>query len=141
MNLRDGLQSRRLLYLMGLDVSIGLLVALLFWPLQPSLYQPRLSSRISVSLIDSTVYGLCFGLTMPYLGERLALLRTPWNCLAIIAALLLLAPASSLVAELSLLGLGLLKVENFWPEVFYKSLGVFFIALIVGIGVYTYEKF
>jgi len=92
------------------------------------------------SLVDSLIYGLWFGLTMPYLGERLAALRAPWNWASIIALLLPSAVCSTLIAELSLRTIGLLKVEEFWPEVFFKSLGVFFIALVIAVSVYTYEQ-
>jgi two-component system, LytTR family, sensor histidine kinase AlgZ len=131
----------RLLYLTGLNSSIAIVVALMLWLSPNRDNQHSLSVYIIESLIHSTIYGLMFGLIMPYLGERLSAIRPPWSSVAIVASLMLIALVSSMVVELSLLGFGFLRVNNFWPEFFYKSLGVFIIALTIGLGVYTYEKF
>lgn len=138
----DGVKplGRRLAYLIALNVAIGASVALLWWSAQGRGDQPFHNSRLLASLVDSLIYGLWFGLTMPYLGVRLAALRAPWNWVSIIGALLLGALFSTLIAESSLLSLGLLKAEDFWRELGFKSLGVFFLALVIAVSIHAYEK-
>jgi sensor histidine kinase YesM len=132
--------SRRLTYLIGLNIAIGMVVALIWWLIQMPGSQSGLSDRLLGSLIDSLIYGLWFGLTMPYLAERLSALRAPWNWVSIISALLLSAVASTLLAEISLRALGLLRAEDLRQELLFKSLGVFFIALVIAVSVHTYEQ-
>jgi LytS/YehU family sensor histidine kinase len=42
---------------------------------------------------------------------------------------------------LSLLGSGLLRHDEFWADYFFKSVSVFFIALVIGLCVHAYESF
>lgn len=77
---------------------------------------------------------------MPYLGERLAALRFPWNWIWIVFSLALIAAAASLVVQLCLLSFSLLPAEKFWSGFGYKTVTVFFIALIIAACVQAYDK-
>ena len=131
----------RLLRLAWLNASVGLALALAFWLAQRGSGAHSFSDEIASSLIHAFAYGSAFGLLMPYLGERLTALRAPWNWISMTAALLPVAGAASLVVELCLLGSGLLRPEEFWADYLFKSVSVFFVALLVGLCVYAYENF
>jgi signal transduction histidine kinase len=131
----------RLLWLFGLNVSIGILMAVTFWWIQPSSDARLLPAHLAASLIHSVAYGGMFGLAMPYLGERLVALRFPWNRIWIVASLALIAAASTLAVQLCLLTLNLLTAEKFWPEFCYKALAVLFIALVIAICVRAYDNY
>lgn len=131
----------RLLRVMWLNFAIAFALAVTFWAAQAKAGHHNLSDEITASLVHSAIYGLLFGLAMPYLGERLAIIRPPWNWITIIAAVMLIAAVSTLLVEISLLRLGYLSLENFWQEYFFKSSSVFFIALVIGSGINIYEKF
>jgi two-component sensor histidine kinase len=131
----------RLLRLAWLNVAVGVALALVFWLARRGAGAQSFSDEITASLIHAFAYGSAFGLLMPYLGERLAALRTPWRWISMTVALLLIAGASSLVIELCLLGSGLLRPDEFWADYFFKSVGVFFIALVIGLCVHAYENF
>lgn len=131
----------RLLRLAWLNVAVGVALALIFWLAQRGSGAHSLSEEITASLIHAFAYGSAFGLLMPYLGERLAALRTPLNWVAMTAALLLIAGASSLVVDLCLLGSGLLRPDELWADYFFKSVSVFFIALVIALCVHAYENF
>lgn len=131
----------RLLRLAWLNVAVGVALALTFWLAQRDSGAGSFSGEITSSLIHSFAYGSAFGLLMPHVGERLAALRAPWNWVSITASLLLLAGAASLVVELCLLGAGLLRPDKFWADFFFKSVSVFFIALVIGLCVHAYENF
>src|SRR2546423_10272865 len=88
--------SLRLLWLFGLNTSIGLLIAIGLWWFHAKGDAPLLPAYLTDSLIHSSVYGAMFGLAMPYLGERLAALRFPWNWIWIVASLALIAAAATL---------------------------------------------
>jgi Putative regulator of cell autolysis len=124
-----------------LNIAIALALAFIFWILQSKSSHHSLLDEILASLIHAAIYGLFFGFAMPYLSERLAVIRAPWNWAAITASLLLIAVFSTLLVELCLLGLGYLTIENFRQEYFFKSFGVFFIALIIGLSVHLYESY
>ena len=131
----------RLLRLAWLNVAVGVALALIFWLAQRGGGAHSFSEEVIASLIHAFAYGSAFGLLMPYLGERLTALRTPWSWISMTAALLLLAGVSSLVIELCLLGSGLLRPADFWVDYFFKSVSVFFIALVIGLCVHAYENF
>lgn len=130
----------RLLRLMCLNVAIGVVLALILWLAQAKGATHSFSDQLIASLIHSIIYGLIFGLAMPYLAERFAVLRLPWNWALIIASLLLLAATATLLIELCLLALRFLPTGDFWTEFTFKSLSVFLIALIISLGIHTYEK-
>ncbi|MBV9926606.1 MAG: histidine kinase [Acidobacteria bacterium] len=131
----------RLLRLAWLNVAVGLALALIFWIAQRGSGAHSFADEIASSLIHAFAYGSSFGLLMPYLGERLAALRAPWNWVSMTAALLLIAGAASLAVELCLLGSGLLQPGAFWADYLFKSVSVFFIALVIGLCVRAYENF
>ena len=130
----------RLLRLVVLNTFVALALALiLFWS-APQNNQQTLRTQLTISLIHSNIYGLLFGLMMPYVAERLAALRQPWRWACISFALGLLAAISSLMVQVCLLGFGFVRRESFWPEFGYKTTAVFVIALVIGLSVHTYEK-
>ncbi len=131
----------RLLHIVWLNLAIALALAFAFWTAQTKGSYLTLSDEIITSLIHSAIYGLMFGLAMPYLSERLIIIRVPWNWAAIIASLLFTAFVSTMLVELCLAGLGYLTVESFRQEYIFKSLGVFFIALVIGLSIHLYEIF
>jgi sensor histidine kinase YesM len=130
----------RLLRLAWANVAIGLALALVLWLAQAKGSRLTLPTEVVNSLVHSLIYGLAFGLTMPYLAERFIILRAAWKWAAIVASLVLIAAASTLLVEVCLLGLRLESFDIFWLDFFYKSSTVFVIALCIGLGVYTYEK-
>lgn len=130
-----------LLHIIWLNLAIALALAFAFWTAQTKGSYLTFSDEIITSGIHSAIYGLMFGLAMPYLSERLIIIRVPWNWAAIIVSLLLNAFLSTLLVELCLSGLGYLTVENFRQEYVFKSLGVFFIALVIGLSIHLYEIF
>jgi sensor histidine kinase YesM len=132
--------STRLLRLVGLNTSVALALGLiLFWS-ESQNNQQTLRTQLAISLIHSTIYGLLFGLMMPYAAERLGMMRQPWRWTSITLALLLLAAVSSLMVQAALLSAGFVRRESFWPEFGYKTAVVFVIALVIGLSVHTYEK-
>lgn len=133
--------SARLMQIVWLNFAIALTLAFAFWTVQTKGSYLTLSDEIITSLIHSVIYGLTFGLAMPYLSERLTMIRAPWNWAAIIASLLSLAFASTLLVELCLSAVGYSSVGSFRQEYVFKSLGVFFIALVIGLSIHLYEIF
>ncbi|MDT7605478.1 MAG: two-component system, LytTR family, sensor histidine kinase AlgZ [Acidobacteriota bacterium] len=130
----------RLLRLTWANAAIGLALALVLWLAQAKGNRLSLPTEVVASLVHSLIYGLAFGLTMPYLAERFVILRAASKWAAIVASLILIAAASTLLVGLCLLGLGLQSVGSFWLEFLYKSSTVFVIALAIGLGIYAYER-
>jgi len=132
--------STRLLLLAGLNIFIGLVIATaLFWSGARGGAR-TLTAEFADSLTHSIIYGLLFGLAMPYLAERLSALRAVWSWAGIIASLALLSLSGSLLVQACLLASGLEGAGIFWPMVGYKTAGVFVIAIVIGLCVHTYEK-
>jgi sensor histidine kinase YesM len=132
--------NTRLLRLVGLNTFVALALGLIsFWS-ESQNNQQTLRNQLTISFIHSNIYGLMFGLTMPYVAERLAALRQNLRWTGILTALGLTAALSSLLVQLCLFGSGFVRRESFWPELGYKTAAVFVIALVIGLSVYTYEK-
>ena len=131
----------RLMQIVWLNFAVAVALGFAFWTVQTKGSYLTLSDEIIASLIHSSIYGLTFGLAMPYLSERLTIIRSPWNWTAIIASLLFVAFISTLLVELCLSELGYLTNESFRQEYIFKSLGVFFIALVIGLSIHLYEIF
>lgn len=131
----------RFLHLAGLNVLIALAMGLILFWLESQSDVETLRTQLITSLIHSTIYGLSFGLLMPYIAERLAATRPPWNWAGILFSLGLIATLSSLMVQLCLLNFGFVNRERVWIEFGYKSAGVFVIGLIIGLSIHTYEKF
>lgn len=132
--------STRLLRLIGLNISVALAIGLIFFWLESQSDEETLRSQLTTSLIHSTIYGLTFGLSMPYIAERLAPTRPPWNWAGILFSLGLIAALSSLMVQLCLFNFGFINRERVWIEFGYKTASVFVIALVIGLSVHTYEK-
>ena len=130
----------RLARLMGLNVLIGIVIALILWRFDAGRSHHGLPAEILASLIHSIIYGLMFGLTMPYLAERLAIIRSPWNWASIVGALGLIAVLGSLLVQFCLLITNLIRANGFWPGFGYKTVSVFVVALIIGLSVHTYAR-
>ena len=133
--------SFRLLWVLGLNAITGLFIALTLWWLQSGGDFHSLPVHLADSFIHSSIYGTLFGLSMPYLAERLATLRPPWNWLSIVASLAMIAILATTAVQLSLLVSGLLTPGRFLPQLGYKSASVFLIALIIALSVWGYEAF
>jgi sensor histidine kinase YesM len=131
----------RLLWVFGLNATIGLCIAISLWWLQSRGNLHSLPTHLADSAIHSVIYGTTFGLAMPYLAERFGFLRYPWNWIAIITSLAGMAVFATAAVQLLLLGSGLIPKHSFWPEYGYKSGSVFLIALIIALSVWGYEKF
>jgi sensor histidine kinase YesM len=131
----------RWLHIVCVNIAIALALAFVFWIVQSKASHYSLSDEIISSLVHAGVYGLFFGFSMPYLSERLATLRAPWNWAAITASLMLITLLATGLVELCLLGLGYLNAESFGREYFFKSVAVFFIALVIGLSVHLYENY
>jgi sensor histidine kinase YesM len=130
----------RLLWVLGLNSAIAILIAITLWWLQARGAAHSLPIHLLNSFIHSLTYGTFFGLAMPYLAERLARRRPPWNWISIIASLAGIAVLATLAVQLSLVATKLLMAGRFWPEFGYKSVSVFLIALIIALSVWGYEK-
>jgi two-component system, LytTR family, sensor histidine kinase AlgZ len=129
----------RLLRLAGLNIFIGLVIASVSVWSGGRGGAHALPAEFADSLTHSMIYGLLFGLAMPYLAERLSALRAPLNWAAVVASLALLSLSGSLLVQSCLLASGLEGVGNFWTMVGYKTAGVFVISLVIGLCVHTYE--
>jgi two-component system, LytTR family, sensor histidine kinase AlgZ len=130
----------RLLRLVGLNMLLALVMALVLARAGVAHNQYGLPGQLADSAIHALIYGLMFGLLMPYLAERLAVLRRPWNWASITLALALLAAAGSLLVQISLLASGLIGRAAFWPQFGYKAATVFALALVIGLCIHTYER-
>ncbi len=131
----------QLVWILGLNVTIGLCVAISFWWLQSNGNLTSLPTHLADSAIHAVIYGTMFGLVMPYFAERLGSLRFPWNWMLIISCLAALALIATAALQLVLVALELITPQKFWPEFGYKSGSVFLIALIIALSVWGYEKF
>lgn len=136
-----GTQQRQVVRVICLNFAVALALGLTFWMFQNKPIRYSIFDEIVGSLIHAAIYGLSFGAAMPYLGERLSNIRPPWNWVSIIGSLFLIAVFSTLLVQLSLLEIGYLSVGDFRQEFVFKSLGVFLIALVIGLGIYAYENF
>jgi signal transduction histidine kinase len=132
---------QRLAWLIGLNATIGLCIAISLWWLESRASLNSLPHHLTDSAIHSAIYGTIFGLAMPYLAERLWPLRYPRNWIGIITSLALLAIVATLAIQLLLFGAGFINAERFWPEFGYKTGSVFLIALIIALSVWGYERF
>jgi sensor histidine kinase YesM len=130
----------RLLWVLGLNSAIAILIAITLWWIQARGDVHSLPVHLLNSFIHSLIYGTFFGLAMPYLAERLARRRSPWNWISIIASIAGIAVLATLAVQLSLVAANLLGPGRFWPEFGYKSVSVFLIALIIALSVWGYEK-
>lgn len=131
----------RLWWLLGLNTSIGLCLALTLWWFQTRGDTGLLPGHVLASLIHSCLYGAMFGLAMPYLGERIGFLRSPWNWAWIVVSLALIAIVATLLIQLCLLALPFQPEERFWSAIIYKSLTVFFIAMVIALCIQAYDRF
>jgi sensor histidine kinase YesM len=131
----------RLIRVISLNIAIALTLGIVFWFVQSETSHLSFFDEVLSSFIHAAIYGLFYGFSMPYLGERLSVIRVPWNWISITTTVLLIAAISTLVIESCLFGLGYLTIENFWREYFYKSFSVFFIALVICLSVYLYEGY
>jgi sensor histidine kinase YesM len=138
---KTGNFGARLAKITLLNFAVALSLGFAFWFFQKNAAQKALPEELISSLIHASIYGVMFGLLMPYIGERLTNLRVPWNWIFIVSSLLIIAASSTLLIELLLLKLGFLTFPQFLEEYFFKSFGVFLIALIIGLGIYAYENF
>jgi sensor histidine kinase YesM len=131
----------RLIWVLGLNATLGLCIAISVWWLRSSANLRSLPTHLADSAIHSFVYGSMFGLIMPYLAERFGALRFPWNGISIITSLAVLALVATATVQLLLVRFDLLSAQRFWPEFGYKSGSVFLVALIIALSVWGYEKF
>jgi sensor histidine kinase YesM len=133
--------GRRVFHIVWVNAAIAVALALVFWLVQSKSSHQTFSDTVISSLLHAAIYGLFFGFSMPYLGERLAVVRAPWNWTAIIASLLLIAFLATGLVELCLIALGRLTVEGLAQEYFFKSVGVFLIAVVAGLSIHLYQSY
>jgi sensor histidine kinase YesM len=131
----------RLVWILGLNATIGLCIAISLWWFQSRGNLHSLPTHLADSAIHSIIYGTMFGLAMPYLAERFGFLRFPWNWISIITSLAVVAVLATAAVQLLLVSSALITAQRFWPEFGYKSGSVFLIALIIALSVWGYEKF
>jgi two-component system sensor histidine kinase AlgZ len=137
---RSGLFRTRVLVTLGLNVCIGLLMAVVLWAAQPGGKEQPFASHLAPSFIHAGVYGASFGLLMPYLGERVGFLRAPWNWITIAVSLLMIAAGGTAVIQVWLLELGHVDTADFWPESLYKGGTVLVIAAVIAVIIGTYDR-
>jgi two-component system, LytTR family, sensor histidine kinase AlgZ len=130
----------RLLWTIGLNGAIGIVIALSIWTLRSHQDVHSLPGDLVDSLIHSAIYGITFGLAMPYLAERWMAFRLPWNLLLVLASLVALALLTTLVVQVSLLALNLIVKAKFWPEFGYKAITVFVLAFVIALAIWGYER-
>jgi signal transduction histidine kinase len=128
-------------WVLGLNATIGLCIALSLWWLQSRANPVSLPTHLADSAIHSVIYGTMFGLAMPYLARRFGCLKSPWNWVSIITSLAVVAVLATAAVQLLLDNLGLRTTEAFWSEFGYKSGSVFLIALVIALSFWAYEKF
>jgi two-component system sensor histidine kinase AlgZ len=125
---------------MALNVFVGLVVSLVLARLHTTSHDQALRVEIFSSLVHSTIYGLSFGLPMPYLAGRLEALRFPWNWCALLSLLIMISILSTFVVQILLFQFQLEGAQAFGSEVFYKTASVFVIASIIALIVHTYDR-
>jgi sensor histidine kinase YesM len=131
----------RFLRLILLNLGLMFPIGLGIWWFQTSGDRHLLAGHMVMSFIHSNVYGMCFGLTMRPLGERLGAIRFPLNWISIIGALLLITILSTFIIQICLAGLGFLEPNLFWIEWFFKSVVVMAIASIIATIVGVYDTY
>lgn len=129
----------RLIRLLVLNVLVAVAVALIWYWAKAGNDDGHLPSLITSSLIHSMIYGLMFGVLMPYIAERLTPLQRPWNWAWILISLAVIAVSSSLLVQTSLFSLRYISAGTFWPEFGYKSATVFLIAVVIALSIHIYE--
>lgn len=131
---------RRLLWTVGLNGGIGVLIAVSIWLLHTQENIQSLPTHLVDSLIHSAIYGITFGLAMPYLAERWIRFRFPWSLILVLVSLGGLALLTTFAVQTCLLAFSLITTERFRPEFGYKAVSVFVIALIIALAVWGYER-
>ena len=131
----------RLIWVLGLNATVGLCIAISLWWLQSRGNLHSLPSHLADSAIHSVIYGTMFGLAMPYLAERFGALRFPWDGISIITSLAVVSVLATAAVQFLLVSAALIPAQRFWPEFGYKSGSVFLIALVIALSVWGYEKF
>ncbi len=139
--LKSRLLGSRFARIIGLNLLIALALSLLFWVFQGRTSENRLYDELVSALIHALIYGSMFGLIMPYLGDRLAHIRRPWNWLSIGSGVMIITAVSTLVIDVSVYGLGYLPLERFWQDYLFKSITVFVIAFVICLSVGLYETY
>jgi sensor histidine kinase YesM len=92
-----------------------------------------------ISLMYSYVYGLLMGLSMPYLGERIAVFPSPWKWILMVATLVGLTAVGSLIIGVMLAGMGFYRWGTFWPDFAWNLWIGSVVSLIVGFSIFLYE--
>src|SRR5262249_18879146 len=130
----------KVLSLFLLNLCLAIFIGLIFWWFSGA--NPKMIAHYFVdSFVHSNVYGFAFGLSMSYLGERLAIIRPPWNWLFIGMSIVIIAAPASAIVELCLLALGNLQPDHFLMEFVQKFSVVVILGLIITFSVGIYESF
>lgn len=130
----------RLLRLLAVNTSIGIAIALLLSWIASHYGQNILTFEIATSLIHSTIYGLAFGLSAPYLAHRFELLSPLWRWPFAFISIASIASASTFAVQSALFALQYEGAEAFRMMFWYKTATVSIVAVIIGLGVHGYES-
>lgn len=131
---------KRVLRLLAVNTAIGIVIGLLLSWIASHNGREVLSLAITTSLIHSTIYGMSFGLSAPYLAQRLELFSPLWRWLFAPVCVASLALASTFAVQSSLFALRYEGAEAFQILFWYKAATVSLIAVIIGLGVHGYES-
>jgi sensor histidine kinase YesM len=117
------------------NLAVAAIVGLLFWWFTAHGAPQEIWSYCKISLVYSNVYGLLMGLSMPYLGQRIAALRSPWKWIAMVITLVALTTVGSLIIGVIFVRMGFYRPGEFWAA-FAVNLSIgSVISLIIGFSI------
>ncbi len=130
----------RVLKLLAVNTAVGIVIALLLSWIANHDGRQALSFQLTTSFIHSTIYGLSFGLSAPYLAQRFELFSRGWRWPFAIVCIASLALASTFAVQSSLFALQHEGAEAFQVVFWYKAATVSVIVVIIGLAVHGYES-
>jgi sensor histidine kinase YesM len=130
-----------LVQVLGWNLAVSLAVGLLFWWFTGHGAPGQIWQYCEIALVYSNVYGLLMGLSMPYLGPRVAAFPSPWQWILMVTVLAALTAVGSLVVGLIFLATGFYPYGQFWERFVSNTAIGTVISLIIGISIAVYQGF
>jgi two-component system sensor histidine kinase AlgZ len=126
---------------LGWNMAVSLVVGLLFWWFAGHGAPRQIWQYCEIALVYSNVYGLLLGLSMPYLGPRVAAFPSPWQWILMVTVLVALTATGSLVVGAIFLAAGVYHYGEFWERFVGNTAIGTVISLVIGISIAVYEGF
>jgi sensor histidine kinase YesM len=122
------------------NLAVAALVGLLFWWFETHGAPREIWTFWKISLVYANVYGLLMGLSMPYLGQRIAAFRPPWKWIGMVLTLVALSAVGSLIIGVILVRMEYTRRGQFWAA-FAENLTIAtIVSLIIGLSIGVYEE-